>query len=80
MACKMNANALTWVEDPAALEQITQSVTCRQVKERIEFWMNRFFKFDKGKYSIRSKHLEHDWYIGGGGLSPGPLLLPTGRS
>jgi len=24
--------------------------------------MDRFFKFDKGKYSTRSKHLSHEWY------------------
>ena len=25
--------------------------------------MNRFFKFDKGTYSTRSKYLEHEWYL-----------------
>ena len=25
--------------------------------------MNRFFRFDKGKYSTRSKHLQHQWYM-----------------
>jgi hypothetical protein len=25
--------------------------------------MNLFFKFDKGKYATRSKHLKHDWYL-----------------
>jgi hypothetical protein len=25
--------------------------------------MNLFFKFDKGKYATRSKHLQHDWYL-----------------
>ena len=64
LSYRMKDNAITWVEDSAALEEISQSITGRQVKERIEFWMDRFFKFDKGKYSTRSKHLEHDWYIG----------------
>lgn len=60
----MKENAFTRVEDPAALKGISQSITGGRVKERIDYWMERFFKFDKGKYSTRSKHLEHGWYIG----------------
>jgi len=33
------------------------------VRQRIDYWMNLFFKFDKGKYATRSKHLNHDWYL-----------------
>jgi len=61
---RMKDNAFTWVEDPGALWQIAQSLTGRQVKGRIDYWMGRFFKFDKGTYSTRSKYLQHDWYMG----------------
>ena len=33
------------------------------VFDRITYWMNIFFKFNKGKYSTCSKFLHHDWYL-----------------
>ena len=39
------------------------SLSGRIVLNRINYGMNIFFKFDKGKYSTRSKFLEHDWYL-----------------
>jgi hypothetical protein len=61
---RMKDNAFICVEDPGALQQMAQGLTGRKVKERIDYWMGRFFKFDKGKYSTRSKYLQHDWYMG----------------
>ncbi len=59
---RMKDNAFTWVENPERLQEIAKSITGRQIQERIDFWMNRFFRFNKGSYSTRSKYLQHDWF------------------
>ena len=51
------------VEEPEALQKIATSIDGYTVQHRIDYWMNRFFKFDKGTYSTRSKHLQHEWYM-----------------
>jgi len=56
-------NAFTMVEEPEALQKIATSIDGYTVQHRIDYWMNRFFKFDKGTYSTRSKHLQHEWYM-----------------
>lgn len=60
---KMKENAFTDVSDPDVLNQATKEIDGQMIQQRIDFWMNKFFKFDKGKYSTRSKHLKHDWYL-----------------
>ncbi len=60
---KMKDNAFTYVEDPEILTEIVQSLDGKKVLDRISYWMNCFFKFDKGKYSTRSKYLKHEWYF-----------------
>jgi len=44
--------------DPEIIPEINKELNGRLVKERIDYWMDKFFKFDKGKYSTRSRHLE----------------------
>jgi hypothetical protein len=39
---RVKDNAFTWVEDPGALKKIAQSLTGRQVKERIDYWIGLF--------------------------------------
>ncbi len=56
-------NAFTVVEDPEALQKIATSINGYTVQHRIDYWMNLFFKFDKGTCSTRSKHLQHEWYM-----------------
>ena len=58
----MKENAVVVIENPEIIPEINKELNGRLVKERIDYWMDKFFKFDKGKYSTRSKHLE--WYIG----------------
>jgi len=60
---KMKDNAFTDVSDPDALNQAAKEIDGKLVQQRIDYWMNLFFKFDKGKYATRSKHLHHDWYL-----------------
>ena len=38
------------------------SLSGRQVQSRIDYWMNRFFRFNKGRYSTCPKDLRHSWY------------------
>ena len=60
---RLNENAFVDVENPEALQKAAASLSGRIVLNRINYWMNIFFKFDKGKYSTRSKFLEHGWYL-----------------
>ena len=59
----MKENTITYVSDPAALQQAAREINGRLIQQRIDYWMNLFFKFDKDKYSTLSKHLKHDWYL-----------------
>jgi len=51
------------IDDPEALQKAAQSLDGRAVLNRISYWMDMFFRFEKGKYSTRSKFLEHNWYL-----------------
>ena len=53
----MKDNAFIDVENPEIIEEINRSLDGKTVLQRIDYWMNRFFKFDKGKYSTGSKYL-----------------------
>ena len=59
----MKGNAFTDISNSGALNQAAKKIDGNMVQQRINFWMNQFFKFDKGTYSTRSKHLKHDWYL-----------------
>jgi len=56
-------NAFVDVDDPEAIRKAVESLNGRAVLNRIAYWMNLFFKFDKGKYSTCSKYLHHEWYL-----------------
>jgi len=56
-------NAFVDVDDPQVLEKAALSLDGRAVYDRINYWMDIFFRFDKGKYSTRSKFLVHGWYL-----------------
>ncbi len=60
---RLKDNAFVDVDDSKALQKAAESLEGRAVFNRITHWMNIFFKFDKGKYSTRSKFLKHDWYL-----------------
>ena len=55
-------NAFVHVSEPDTLQKLAQQIHGRLILNRINYWMNRFFKFDKGKYSTRPKPLQHQWY------------------
>jgi len=56
-------NAFVDVDDPEAVRKAVESLNGRAVLNRVNHWMNLFFKFDKGKYSTCSKYLQHQWYL-----------------
>lgn len=60
----MRGNAFTSVSDPDTLQTVAKAISGSMVQQRIHYWMNRFFKFDHGKYSTRSKYFKHEWYMG----------------
>ena len=48
---KMKENSFTHVSDPDALNQAAKEIDGKLVQQRIDYWMNHFFKFDKGKFA-----------------------------
>ena len=48
---------------PRQSPDIVESLHGRAVLNRVTYWMNLFFKFDKGKYSTCSRYLQHEWYL-----------------
>jgi len=60
---RLKDNAFVDIADPEALQKAAQSLDGRAVLNRITYWMDMFFRFEKGKYSTRSKFLEHNWYL-----------------
>jgi len=61
---RMHENSFVDIADCALPQQVTGELQGQLVQQRIQYWMDRFFRFDKGKYSTRSKYLEHDWFSG----------------
>lgn len=59
---RMEGNAFTWVEDYQAVQKIAFSLSGQQIQNRINYWMSRCFRFDKGKYSTCPRPLHHEWY------------------
>jgi hypothetical protein len=60
---RRHENAFVDVADPEEIKKTAESLHGRDVLNRVNYWMNIFFKFDKGKYSTCSKYLQHEWYL-----------------
>jgi len=58
----MKDNSFTKVEDLEMLNNLVKSFKPSIALDRINHWMNLFFKFDQGQKSTRSKLLHHNWY------------------
>ena len=58
----MDDNCFIGIDDPDKIHEIAKTLDGKLVMERIEYWMNRLFRFDKGEQSRISKHLKHSWY------------------
>ncbi len=58
----MNDNSFTKVEDLEMLNNLVDNFKPSIALDRINHWMNIFFKFNQGDKSTRSKLLKHNWF------------------
>jgi hypothetical protein len=59
---KMMDNSFTQVDNLEMLKDLVDNFQPSIALGRIDYWMNVFFKFDKGERSTCSKLLAHNWY------------------
>lgn len=59
---KMHKNSFTQVDHPERLQKIADSLDGRTILDRVEFWRNELFKFNKGVYSKFNSTLNHEFY------------------
>lgn len=59
---KMSDNSFTDVSNIDVLESLVNSFQPSIALNRIDHWINLFFRFDKGDKSTRSKLLTHKWF------------------
>lgn len=58
----MKDNSFTQVEDLENLNDLVSKFQPSIALNRINHWMDVFFKFDQGKKSTRSRLLKHNWF------------------
>ena len=58
----MKDNSFTKIEDMETLDNLVKEFQPSIALERIQHWMDIFFRFDQGKKSTRSKLLKHNWF------------------
>jgi hypothetical protein len=59
---KMKDNSFVKVSDPDLLKSLVEKFQPSIALNRVSYWMDKFFRFDKGTRSTRSKLLTHQWY------------------
>lgn len=59
---QMKDNSFVKVSDTDFLKTLVESFQPSIALDRITYWMDIFFRFDKGNRSTRSKLLTHKWY------------------
>jgi len=59
---KMKDNSFVQVSDISLLNSLVESFQPSIALNRISYWMDIFFRFDKGARSTCSKLLKHEWY------------------
>jgi hypothetical protein len=59
---KMKDNSFVKVSDPDLLKSLVEKFQPSIALNRVSYWMDKFFRFDKGSRSTRSKLLTHQWY------------------
>jgi len=58
----MKDNSFTKIGNINTLEELVKIFQPSIALNRIDYWMNKFFKFDKGEKSTCSKLLTHNWF------------------
>jgi len=59
---KMKDNSFVQVSDVETLKELVEKFQPSTALNRIDYWMDVFFRFDKGTRSTRSKLLTHQWF------------------
>lgn len=59
---KMKDNSFVQISDIETLKDLVEKFQPSIALNRIDYWMDVFFRFDKGTRSTRSKLLSHQWY------------------
>ena len=59
---KMQDNAFLRIDDEAYVQKLINDFKGGIIDERIKYWMNTWFRFDKGERSTCSSLLKHNWY------------------
>ncbi len=59
---KMKDNSFIQVSDLDILKDLVDNFQPSIALNRIDYWMDLFFRFDKGSRSTRSKLLKHNWF------------------
>jgi len=59
---KMKDNSFIQVSDTSLLKSLVEKFQPSTALCRVDYWMDIFFRFDKGNRSTRSKLLDHQWY------------------
>lgn len=59
---KMKDNSFVKVSDVDALKLLVENFQPSTALNRMDYWMDVFFRFDKGTRSTRSKLLTHRWF------------------
>ena len=60
---RMQDNAFVEIAEIQTFDRIVKRLTGKVIQDRITYWTDRFFRFNKGKYSTISKYLVHNWYM-----------------
>ena len=60
---RMQDNAFVEIAEIQIFDRIVKGLTGKVIQDRITYWTDRFFRFNKGKYSTISKYLVHNWYM-----------------
>lgn len=60
--CQMHDNSFVKVSDLDLLNSLVKEFQPSVALKRIDHWMDKFFRFDKGSNSTCSKLLKHQWY------------------
>jgi hypothetical protein len=58
----MNDNSFIAVSDLDLLKSLVEGFQPSIALNRVDYWMDKFFRFDKGINHTRSKLLKHNWY------------------
>lgn len=74
---KMNENSFIKVDNQELLKELSESFEGAVIEERIHFWWDKFFRFDKGQRSTRSSLLQHLWYTQQAEISTNVIFKTT---